>query len=624
MRHSPPDRPHVRDTRRVPARRWRSIAAGFAAVSLVSVPSLINGSGSRGGALREQETARRGDEIVTFALRYRSDGRYDLAHALGSSRTQASPSSPLMSGRLTIAIDGLLEIADVASRNDTLLVRAALRPRFLQIDRGDGSAAAGDQLARDLAIPLVVRMSRDGRVLGFTPTATIGNTARDLWRALLSAQQMIRPDSAATRDEWTVEEEDIVGRYEAVYRKSPHPLAGHLELLKHKRNYANTIAQGSRPIAIDVSSGGLSRGVCDAVRLRCDTLTVIDTTTTRFAGSPAAVVIGTLERTIIARQELADLTRRAMSAEAEASLAQPVIHLLATPSDAEQDSILARSAAGDATWEELAASIRGLDSSSGRASVTTPVYLQLRGYLELHAEAAESLSNLLDSAGSQTASFRTAVGALGSAGTESAQRVLARALRARRYDLDAVRRLTSALAGVDAPTPEAIHALRDVAQDSEARDARTSAILALGSVSRQLRASRAAAADTLSEWLRDRLRRAASPGERRVVLSALGNAAAAAALPDLRLAMSDPEPTTRQAAVYALRWIDAVDSLLASALADREVVVRQAAVSAMAIRQEIGALNPIAVAALRRAAMADASPDVQKAARRLLDAIPQR
>jgi hypothetical protein len=251
-----------------------------------------------------------------------------------------------------------------------------------------------------------------------------------------------------------------------------------------------------------------------------------------------------------------------------------------------EDRSVARSQVGNLTADSLLAAVAGLNLIEPSDTAVTRVFLKLRAHFLLTPTIEERFRALL-LADPAAASVRTLAQSLSSAGTPSAQAVLVEALRLRATDRLARNLFLFSLGAVEKPTPTTVRTLMEFAAKASAENDESTALLTLGIATHNVRGENAALADSVVDWLRERLRTASDGAGRADLIEALGNASASAATGELLGALKDVSPQIRGAAVRALRNIQSeqVDLALSQALTkDPSEYVRRRAASSIETR----------------------------------------
>ena len=121
---------------------------------------------------------------------------------------------------LSVTVQANMSVV-VADRHEAELL-LLVRFERTQIELSQESASAdpkfASRLTEELAEPFWVRLGTDGNTLGYRFTAATSAEGRNWIRGLWSAARFVVPDGAAA--EWTAEEEDTAGRLRATYARA--------------------------------------------------------------------------------------------------------------------------------------------------------------------------------------------------------------------------------------------------------------------------------------------------------------------------------------------------------------------------------------------------------------------
>ncbi|HVV82175.1 MAG TPA: HEAT repeat domain-containing protein [Kofleriaceae bacterium] len=424
-------------------------------------------------------------------------------------------------------------------RGDRLEVRYAAA----ELDGPRDVVPAADALAAP------IELSRhDGVLDGIAFADGTPADARNFLTGLATTFQYSARDGAG----WKVSEEDLSGRYDAVYVRR----GGAVE---RSRPAYTALRKGDAlaPVGADpVASDERSRFEVDAdgiVRAQV----AIDVSVPMGEGLPAAHlhVTGSLER------EAIDW----VPASRGAGLAMlPIREHVDVAAGAEA---AARNLANSATVDSLLAralDVAGEDASDRHVRNQRVALLhQLAVKVRFDPAAAQAIADaIVAHAGDESATMLLA-GALSStkvaAGTDALAGLAGRALPDGAHEA-----VVDALSLSEPATDQGIDALAHAIDGAGGRQA----ALGVGIQGRAIRASEPSAADGATQTLLSRYASAADDGQRILYLQALGNAGDPAALPVLRQAIASGSPLVADAAIYSLRFLPGgeADDLLAGAL----------------------------------------------------------
>lgn len=415
-------------------------------------------------------------------------------------------------------------------------------PATLDGPRGSVPATA------DLIAP--VQLVRDGGVLvamGFT--AAMPEPGRAMMTALATTFQ--RSERAGSA--WTVTEDDLMGRYDAGYRRDGDVV--------HRSRDGYRAMRGPHGLSVDAAGRTTarerSRFEVDAAGLVRADLAIELRVALGDAGPAADLTLrASLERTAIewvpaSASRLLPAGPITDHADHRRAIEDADRALVAGASAAELVAELARLAALD----------RALPGVGHDRAI---VLARLAAAIRLDPAAAAVVADAIRAHAADATGVELLAGALASAGVPEATDVLAGLVGA---ELPAPSRaaLIGALSFAAPVTAASLAALVGALDDAGGEQA----ALALGSHRRRAadalaEPARAAASELLGRY-------AGARGTERVIYAkALGNAGDPAALPSLREAMRGGDRALRDAAVFSLRFVPgaAADALLEEALAD--------------------------------------------------------
>lgn len=352
-------------------------------------------------------------------------------------------------------------------------------------------------------------------------------------------------------DGWTAVEEDLSGRYDAVYERG----RGGIE----RRRPRYTALRGPAGLTAEAAAGASPAEQ------------------TRFVVDADGVVTAGVELDVAFALgdgiEPAALRLRArLEREAIEPVAEPAgLALAAAPISGFADFEGARrnadaSLVAGASLPELlaevkrAAALPGRDGGNPRAQVLA----KLAALIRLDPEAAAEIAEHVRAHAGQLAETRVLAGALASARIAAGTDALAGLMQG---ELPEPARgvIVGALSFADPVTPASLAALSAELDGGHGAQA----AFGLGTHGRKARAEDPAAADAAIERLLERHARAGSDAERRRYLEALGNGGAARALPVLRAALDAGDDRLAPAAAFSLRFVpgEGADALLERTIA---------------------------------------------------------
>jgi hypothetical protein len=361
-------------------------------------------------------------------------------------------------------------------------------------------------------------------------------------------------------DGWTVAEEDLTGRYDAVYARSGD------ELRRSRPRYSALRGPaGPSEDAAGATPAEQTRFVVDVDGIVTASVE-LDVTFALGKGMDPAKL-----------QVRAHLEREAIEQVDDEGIAA----FAAGPISGFADFETARRNADEsfvagASLDDLLAEVKrslGMSGSAG-GNARAQVLARLGALVRLRPEAAAEIAEQLRRQPGDIAELGLLAGALGSARIAAGTNALAGLLGGELPD-DARSVVAAALSLSSPATPASLRALTE-GLDRPHGDA---AALGLGAHGRWARDKDPAAADAAVDVLLDRHASAHSDAERRLYLEALGNAGAPRALPVLRAAIDGGDRRLGRAAVFSLRFVPGAD---ADALIERSLT--QPALAFAAVR----------------------------------------
>lgn len=421
----------------------------------------------------------------------------------------------------------------------------------------------------------------DGRTeVRFSP-ATLGGSPRELPRAsdLEASAQLVReggvlkaigfPDEMPAKarklltglattlqltdgsgDDWTVAEEDLTGRYDAVYARSGD------ELRRSRPRYS--ALRG--PAGPSESAAGVTP--IEQTRFAVDADGVVTARVELDVAFALGKGIGAAKLRVRARLEREAIEQ--VDDEGVAALAAGPISGFADFEGARRNAD--ESFVAGARLEDLLAEVKRSLAMSGSegGNARAQVLARLGALVRLQPEAAAEIAEQLRRQPAQIAEVRLLAGALGSARIAAGTDALAGLLGGELPD-DARGAVAAALSLSSPATPASLRALTEGLD----RPHGDQAALGLGAHGRSVRDKDPAAADAAVDVLLDRHASARSDDERRLYLEALGNAGAPRALTVLRAAIDGGDRRLGSAAAFSLRFVPGADAdaLIEQALA---------------------------------------------------------
>ncbi len=542
---------------------------------------------------------------VAYRIAYASRANADL-RVLFQGQQSAPPSSNLAYA-LHASLQGLLRATTlrVAGGQAELFI-VFQDPAVQLIVNGQLQEAQAGEVLRELKRGFLVELTPQGRPVALRMQEGASKFSQDFTLTLLAALQVVLPDArAANRQSWTIREEDRNGAYLAHYRiiqkEAGSETSGGIELRKSKLRYLPEKEKAAEPEmpgrenAKKVVTPKMNFSVhFDAVNGEVASLQGTESQETEIQGKKVAHA----ETMLSLRRE----SRQSMLAEELEILFQladkirknsPALALYRPRTRAEIEAGIQSTELGEATLQDLLAQLAALPSESRESDKQEadelPLYLKFKALIYLHPEDCAELGKALGEAPATSATYRVLSAALGAVGNPEAQSALIHAIRSRSADDKALPELIATLGTVPHPTEEAEKAMRELAATAANPNATGGALLALGSMARNLSQKEPKRSEELVNTL---LQLGHEPGasDEKIqhVLQALGNTASSSGFPFLKQCLGSATPGVRAAALDGMRALKLpeVDPLLLTALAtDAEPMVRREAVFALGFRQ---------------------------------------
>jgi hypothetical protein len=453
-------------------------------------------------------------------------------------------------------------------------------------------------LERRMAHQFFVSYRADGAAMQIHFPRDVDPGARNLLQIIVTDTQIVRPAQPATQ--WTALERDGAGTYLAAYHR-----ANADQIVKTKLKYVAgapgapagvdmLVDASERHLTVDAHDALLAFDGGDTVRIALPT------------GGPGFSMRVATRLSDLRRADAPELVG-ALERERGALVSTGIITHALSPEDAQarRDGELT----AGAKLPDLIASAATSSSDDGPGE-------RLEAWLRLHADAIGPTCAAIRRA-TPGAATKALTAALGRAGTPAAQAALVGL--AGEVTLAAAARADAlvALMLVTRPTTET---LRGVAALVDAGDPVVSkaARFAAGTLARTSRATAPAEAAALDVAIGARFDAAKDAAARADLLGAIGNSAGPALLPRVRAALGDADLEVRAAGARALRLYEddaARDLLAATITADREPIVRAAAIFSAGFGFDARYVEP-----LTKAALSDATDFVRKDAVALLGA----
>ena len=590
-------------------------AAPAAAPSVPPAPS--SGSAASGATARAGSRTSAGEfpgyrfdagRRLTYRIEYSSVSNADLRvlfqdQNVGPGGQQQAQSSGL-SYSLAASLESEMTLTTVKVAPGRIQVFYALPGAVVRlVVNGQEQMEQASGVARDLGSGLLVELTTQGKINAVYMQTDAGKFSQDFARTLLAAIQFefpaVPPPDGRS---WIAREQDRSGTYLARYRIVSASVAGHkdwIELRKSKIRYLPDAAGAVQPVpGRSQAQKKLVSRMRLAARFDLDSGTLVslggtETQDTAIQDKTVAHSETTMRLTLLSSEPVpGEEMERVRQTGASLTRSSSPLTLFVRRSPADIEANVQRSELGSATARQLLDSLAALKTTSPdpdqEQAAETPLYLKFKALVYVHPESCTELQPVVDSADASSPSFRIVVRALGAVGHPQAQKALVHGMRARPQDSAALSSLISTVAGVPHPTVETEKAIKEVAESSADANVSGTAILALGSMAKNLGGKDPRRAASIVSYLLQRAGKPRSDEETQHLLQSLGNTGSSRAMPLLLRFASHPSPVLRAAAVDALRSIpqpQAGTMLLHTLASDTDPRVRLEAAFALGFRR---------------------------------------
>lgn len=510
---------------------------------------------------------------LVYRLDYRNVTSSDLRALFGFDSSQ--PGSPLAHNIESVVTADIVRTAIEADSADWK-VAYSFREAAVSIRvNGQTDTASSAAVARDLAIPMIARVSASGHVKALAFDGNIRDISKSFARALLAGLQFVMPGDRGRQ--WETREDDPAGRYIARYERVSRGSYSRTKLRYLPRSISR---KGEITVTETVVPSGKLEARLDSEGSRLVSLSGTDSQKVLISERQIAQGVTTLSLRYV---------RTEMPARSEMMTLVAMAHKAAWGDDAEQsdDRVIHSAELGDETAETLLSALEQRERNSEDTSSLTPLYLKLKALVYLHPGTSALLGTALKSARPNGPTMEVVSGALGSVGHSQAQSALVEAMKFRETEWPAMATLIPALGGARTPASESIDYMFRLAFGSRSREISSTARLAAGTMIKNVEADSPQLASALVKRLVDGMKLARTASEQGELLLALGNTGSASALSVIADFAGHRDPVLRAFAMRALRWVDGerAGALLAKAAgADADSTVRAEAARALSDR----------------------------------------
>lgn len=539
---------------------------------------------------------------VTYKIAYSMNGQADMRVLFQGQQAPSSPSN--LAYTLNSSIEGELISSTLRAAAGKEQIFQSFRGVNLRIVvNGQEQTAQEEEVRRSLEQGYLIEVTPQGLPEALYLEGSASRIAQDFIRTLLSLIQVVGPDAPpGAEGTWTVREEDRNGPYEARYRlmKEAAGRPDWLSLRKTKIRYFSPKPGNSEPVLpgrtetkqvlkpemrfaaqFDTANGELAA------------LQGTETIQTEIQGKKVAqtqTLLSLLRSShkLLTPDELAALQETARAIREKS----PALALYKPRSKAEIEANIQRTELGQATKEDLLALLEAQHTENltgdKREAALLPLYLKFKALIYVHPEDCPDLARKLAQAPISSDTFQVLTAALGAVAHRQAQAALLLAIHERLGEEKAAQELIAELGGALHPTKEAEKELRRIGESAENQNISGTALLALGSMARNLSQKSGKRAEGIVEFLAAVAEEQGPPERTQHALQALGNAASRSSFQLLKKFAASDSPSLRAAALDGVRSVQLpeVDELLFKALAtDPETVVRQEAAFALGFRK---------------------------------------
>jgi len=528
------------------------------------------------------------DYAAEFALAIEQDG---MAHSTGDHRMHAH---------------GDLEWTIAARRPGEIL--ALVRLQDLKLDSADtpASKAAAAEVAAECQVPLFVKMSEDGQLLGYAFDKRQGFEARTMLRGLLGPLAFVVPFDAAKT--WDVESDDQVGTFSAHYRRMSAKHDGGMELRRSKTRYLTMVGfdegvgkheiSGVSSARIDKELGWLCHAAVDES---------LEMALPIGAGSARSRVKITLKLT------KADWVAEVCEADPWSRAFMPVSGVHMDDAHEAMETARWREQLEGVTLQDLLIELEALLASGKESSQETmQAWTKIAWLVTLDKKVAAELRDVILANAVNEKVATMCLSALGKAGTPAAQAALVGVLESARLSSAVRSSAAIGMYGLQKPGKEVFQSLsRQVGDLTELDEVRGSSLLAFGVLAG--RSSKPMGdGQTPTQHLLGMETKAERADASASWLDALGNSRDADTLDRVVAHLKHKDPQVRQSAVEALRGHEdprAARAIERLAMHDQDINVRVRAMQVLGMRNDRHAAMTLV-----RLARQDKSPVMRRAA----------
>ncbi len=539
--------------------------------------------------------------LYVYRISFSSSSKSDFSKLFQSLKTTSGQGAPppMMSFAIKTSLKGELAAAIVGKKEDGFIVLYRVRNARVTFS-SDGRKDPDQEKAirADLGKPFYALVRPDGTITQTWADPSVTATSRTYMKGILAMARVIFPPGPPPYESWDIQEEDPAGQFIARYKEVKKKRKAEADapvrtFLKKKLRYLTpeTRPETSHTVEMPViirpkgelkADFDFSRGILKSITGK---ESQDHTISRKNVGHAYSSINVKYVRTDIIDPALLTIANKHFEELEEAVKPAP---LYSRPSREESEKELHKQQLGDDTLETLLADLKKADAAKDPKFNSMPLYLKFKALVYLHPESCAALGQVLKDAKADSLSMQILPTALNTIGNPEAQAALVVAVKAHLQDKDALIPLLTSLATLEKPIMETQATLEEVALKATDEDIYSTAVLSLGAQARRLAAFSPERADRIIQMLLGELKKSKSPKTSKLIVLALGNTGSNNAIQELSKAAADPSADTRSSGVFAMRFIagDEAESLILKALSsDDEAGVRLSAASALSHRE---------------------------------------
>ena len=442
----------------------------------------------------------------------------------------------------------------------------------------DSNKGIAPLLGKALQTEIYARITSRGAIEKWYWPSSIRPDLRNHMKGVLVLIQMLFPEAAVKDQQWQSKETGINGKYLAAYQYRQGPESALLTISKQKGRYLPD-SKPQKTVKIVASDATIS-----------------------FASDLGHIVQFDLSEEIkseameITTQGKTTLKLKLLKRQHEPKLAQPVLPKLQSkefqatltmkvegPEQLRRNMLI--KLLGNRQWKDIILDIEKLQKKENKKRYE--LFRLLVAWMELNPDKMHLVIKKILITKDADRNMITILSALGHVHDPAAQEVLSTVIQKRQDNEKMVQMALISLGRVEKPAQASIDMLQEMYRSRKGGAIHETAIMALGNLVRKLREQDPSRAAAVIYDVEKDLQNASGARQKRVLLAALGNAGSASSLPYVASCLDSGDYTVRSRAVMALRFIPdpKVDALLAKAVEDKNLSVRNNTLEAMTYRQ---------------------------------------